>query len=297
MPDDTPTVTDENPTVENSARAPSAPAEPPEQIARRLHLLALSLLALLVGVITGFGAVGFRDLIGLVHNAVFLRQYSWAYNSSLFTPFNPWGPYVILVPVARRHRRHLAGVDLRPGGEGPRRAGGNGRDLLQAGHHPPRCRSGEIPRLRRRDRHRRRGRARRADHPDRFCVGVDLGAGDPDAGWPAHHAGRGRGRGRDRRHLQHPHRRRAVRHRVDAAGDQRQHLPACGRLDRHGDLHRPFVLRLPAGVHSAGQPGADTERPGCVDHLPALRRPGRADRLSPPRCSSAGCIGWRTGST
>jgi CIC family chloride channel protein len=99
MPDDTPSEADAHPTVETSTRAPNAAAEAAEPVARRLGLLTLSLLAVLVGVITGFGAVAFRDLIGLVHNAVFLGQYSWTYDSSLFTPFNPWGPYVILVPV------------------------------------------------------------------------------------------------------------------------------------------------------------------------------------------------------
>jgi len=100
MPDDSPSpAVDENPTVATSTRAPPASAEPAEATARRIRLLPLSLLAMIVGIVTGFGAVGFRDLIGLVHNAAFLGQYAWAYDSSLFTPFNPWGPYVILVPV------------------------------------------------------------------------------------------------------------------------------------------------------------------------------------------------------
>jgi len=34
----------------------------------RIGLLRLSLLAIVVGVITGFGAVLFRALIGLIHN-------------------------------------------------------------------------------------------------------------------------------------------------------------------------------------------------------------------------------------
>ena len=53
----------------------------------------------MVGIVTGIGAVVFRDLIGLVHNIFFLGQFSFAYDSSVFTPFNPWGPAVILVPV------------------------------------------------------------------------------------------------------------------------------------------------------------------------------------------------------
>ena len=56
-------------------------------------------MALVVGVITGFGAVVFRGLIGLIHNLFFLHQFSFVYDSSLFTPSNPWGPAVILVPV------------------------------------------------------------------------------------------------------------------------------------------------------------------------------------------------------
>jgi CIC family chloride channel protein len=61
--------------------------------------LPLSLLALLVGVVTGLGAVVFRGLIGLVHNVSFLGQFSFTYDSSIFTPLNPWGPGIILVPV------------------------------------------------------------------------------------------------------------------------------------------------------------------------------------------------------
>jgi chloride channel protein, CIC family len=61
--------------------------------------LPLSLVALVVGVITGFGAVVFRSLIGLIHNLFFLHQFSFVYDSSLFTPSNPWGPAIILVPV------------------------------------------------------------------------------------------------------------------------------------------------------------------------------------------------------
>ncbi|HEY5048015.1 MAG TPA: chloride channel protein [Rhizomicrobium sp.] len=59
----------------------------------------MTLFAVGVGVITGIGAYLFRELIGLVHNLFFLRQFSFAYDSGLFTPFNPWGLWVILVPA------------------------------------------------------------------------------------------------------------------------------------------------------------------------------------------------------
>ena len=90
---------DARPTVATATRPPPAPTTPPEQSARRLRLLVLSLLALVVGVVTGIGAVVFRDLIGLVHNVFFLGRFTFTYDSSTFTPFDPWGAAIILVPV------------------------------------------------------------------------------------------------------------------------------------------------------------------------------------------------------
>ncbi|MGP8120444.1 MAG: chloride channel protein [Xanthobacteraceae bacterium] len=66
----------------------------------RLGLLRLSLLAVVVGIVTGFGAVAFRALIGLIHNIAFLGSFSIPYDASLFTPPSPWGAFIILVPVA-----------------------------------------------------------------------------------------------------------------------------------------------------------------------------------------------------
>ena len=66
----------------------------------QIGLLRFSCLALLIGVITGFGAVGFRDLIGFIHNLLFLGTASFHYDANLFTPPSPWGLWVILVPVA-----------------------------------------------------------------------------------------------------------------------------------------------------------------------------------------------------
>lgn len=66
---------------------------------QRLPLMTLVFLALVVGVVTGFGAVGFRDLIGLVHNIAFTGRPSFDYDANVFTAAAPWGPWVILVPV------------------------------------------------------------------------------------------------------------------------------------------------------------------------------------------------------
>ncbi|MFL5285113.1 MAG: chloride channel protein [Rhodopila sp.] len=98
-PETSPQTPDDAPTVATSIEAPPSPPAPAEEAAHRLRLLPLSLVALAVGIITGFGAVVFRGLIGLIHNLFFLGQFSFAYVSSLFTPSNPWGPAIILVPV------------------------------------------------------------------------------------------------------------------------------------------------------------------------------------------------------
>ena len=56
-------------------------------------------LAVLVGIAGGFGAVLFRDLIGLVHNLMFLGKWSITYDANLHTPESPWGAWTIAVPV------------------------------------------------------------------------------------------------------------------------------------------------------------------------------------------------------
>jgi len=66
---------------------------------RRIGLSILSALALIVGIVTGLGAVLFRDLIGFVHNLLFLGQFAFRYDANVFTPPSPWGIFVILVPV------------------------------------------------------------------------------------------------------------------------------------------------------------------------------------------------------
>ena len=64
-----------------------------------MPLVYLSLLAVVVGMVGGIGAVVFRALIAFVHNLLFLGHISIFYDSSIFTPPHPWGAFVILVPV------------------------------------------------------------------------------------------------------------------------------------------------------------------------------------------------------
>jgi chloride channel protein, CIC family len=63
-------------------------------------------LAVLTGLIAGFGAVGFRMLIGLFHNFAFLGTFSAHYAARVHTPpadwgwwHIPWGAWIIVVPI------------------------------------------------------------------------------------------------------------------------------------------------------------------------------------------------------
>ena len=92
------------PIVQRVASASPGPSSPPavettDDDIRRISLVSLSILALAVGIVTGFGAVVFRDLIGLIHNLLFLGQFVVRYDANLFTPRSPWGAGIILVPV------------------------------------------------------------------------------------------------------------------------------------------------------------------------------------------------------
>lgn len=64
-----------------------------------LGLTALCAAAAAVGIVTGIGALIFRLMINAIHNLFFLHTLSLHYDSSTFTPENPWGAGVILVPV------------------------------------------------------------------------------------------------------------------------------------------------------------------------------------------------------
>ena len=61
--------------------------------------LRFYLLSVLVGLVASLGALFFRSLIALVHNALFLGKLSLSYDASVHTPASPWGAAVMLVPV------------------------------------------------------------------------------------------------------------------------------------------------------------------------------------------------------
>jgi chloride channel protein, CIC family len=66
---------------------------------RTMGLLALSLLAIGVGIVTGVGAVGFRALIGVIHNIFYFGRFSAVYDANVLEPASSWGPGIVLVPV------------------------------------------------------------------------------------------------------------------------------------------------------------------------------------------------------
>jgi len=78
---------------------PRAVVHPDDDSVVPIAVYWLCFLAFVVGIVTGLGAVVFRGLIGLVHNAFFLGHFSVLYDASHFTPVAPWGVWVILVPV------------------------------------------------------------------------------------------------------------------------------------------------------------------------------------------------------
>jgi CIC family chloride channel protein len=60
--------------------------------------LTLALVASLLGVVAGVGALGFRTLIALCHNAFFLGQLSITYDANVHTAPSPWGVGFAVVP-------------------------------------------------------------------------------------------------------------------------------------------------------------------------------------------------------
>src|SRR5579872_7396483 len=81
-----------------SASSPAAGSR--STFAPSIGLPRLCLLAIIIGLVTGVGAVLFRDLIGFIHNVMFLGELNVRYDANIFTPPSRWGWAVIFVPVA-----------------------------------------------------------------------------------------------------------------------------------------------------------------------------------------------------
>ncbi len=94
---------------------------------RPLGVLAFNLLAVLIGLVAGLGAVVFRGLIAVFHNLLFLGQFSFIYDANVHTPSSPWGIGVILVPVVG-----AAGVALLVGKFAPEAKGHGVPEVMDA---------------------------------------------------------------------------------------------------------------------------------------------------------------------
>ena len=66
---------------------------------RAMPWWAIALLAIVVGIVAGYGAVVFRAMIGGFHNLLFFGQISTSYDANFHTPVGPWGMLTFLVPV------------------------------------------------------------------------------------------------------------------------------------------------------------------------------------------------------
>lgn len=65
-----------------------------------IQLFGFYFISIVIGLVAGLGALVFRGLIAFFHNLLFLGTWSLTYDANVHTPVSPWGPFVILVPVA-----------------------------------------------------------------------------------------------------------------------------------------------------------------------------------------------------
>ena len=86
-----------NLTLERERGGPEPRALPRGE--RRVSLLVLCLLALAVGVVTGFGAVFLRGLIAVFHNASFYGVFNFRYDANILEGPSPFGDFLLLSPI------------------------------------------------------------------------------------------------------------------------------------------------------------------------------------------------------
>src|ERR1700751_2579251 len=113
-----------------------------------IGLFRLSLIAIFVGLVTGFGAIAFRGFIGFIHNLLFLGRFSVFYDANSYTLPSPWGIFVIFVPVIGACVVTLLGTKFAPEARGHWVSGGYGCRLLRRGADSSCRRSREITRVR-----------------------------------------------------------------------------------------------------------------------------------------------------
>ena len=65
----------------------------------RVNLLVLCLLAVVIGLATGLGAVALRALIGLIHNLCYFGKFSIFYDANVLEGVSRFGDWIILSPI------------------------------------------------------------------------------------------------------------------------------------------------------------------------------------------------------
>ena len=182
-----------------------------------LSLLYLTILALLLGIVTGLGAVLFRDLISLLHNLFFAGTLSLSYDANVFTAPSRWGVFIILAPVIG-----AVIVTFLVSNFAPEAKGHGVPEVMDAIYY----REGVIRPVVALVKSLASAFAigsgssvgpRRPDYSNRFRLGLDIGSGDSHAAGAADRAGSGRRWSWHRRDIQYADRRCNVRHRTDVA--------------------------------------------------------------------------------
>lgn len=85
--------------ISNDGKAIVGTSSKPTSEERRVSLLVLCTLALVIGVMTGLGAVAFRALIASVHNLSYNGTLSFVYNANVSEGPSRFGDFVLLSPV------------------------------------------------------------------------------------------------------------------------------------------------------------------------------------------------------
>ena len=73
--------------------------DPRSRDERKVSLLTLCGLALVIGAMTGLGAVAFRALIGFVHNAFYNGKLNFIYDANITEAPSRFGDWVFFSPV------------------------------------------------------------------------------------------------------------------------------------------------------------------------------------------------------
>ena len=213
---------------------------------RQLGPLRFYAWSVVIGVVGALGAVVFRGLIALFHNLLFLGQWSFLYDANVHTPPSPWGPFVILVPVLG-----AAGVAFLVSNFAPEAKGHGVPEVMDAIYYNKGVVRPIVALI--------KSLASALSIGSGGSVGregpiVQIGSSFGSTlgqllrvpVWQRSHPDRRRRRGRHCRHLQHSHRRRALRRGNHAPRSQRTN-PGPG-YHRHGDgvVRRPALLRQPS---------------------------------------------------